>query len=127
MEQAIFPHFSTFFEEVRTSVFEEFDIEEEDLEDATEFYMPSNGNISKYTGKIKTVYHHYGGDVDIPGEKTSGSGGGVAAGGGSGNRGEFSLQDCLDILDVLSEKMSKIAEEYIQAFVNKFGVPQTPV
>ena len=47
--------------------------------------------------------------------------------GAGGSRGEFSLKDCLDILDVIAEKMAKVAEEYIQAFTDKLGIPESPV
>jgi len=64
MEQAIFPHFSATFQEIKDAVLNEAGIDEKTLEIATEHYKTSNLSIAEIVQKVKVIYYEFGGDVD---------------------------------------------------------------
>lgn len=119
MEQFIFPHFKGIYDDCSAKTYDEYDVLEEEVEEAVTTYIKmGRGDIEDIAKQIKLIYREYGGDVyiegedefeDIPGSETS-------------NR-EMTLEQLLSVVDVITIKMQEVTKIFIDDFIEKHGKP----
>ena len=73
-----FSHFFVFvflgFEDIHVSVFNEFDVDENEVEEAVNYYMnKGNKELKKINDGIRKVFKMFGGDIDEDDEEEEGS------------------------------------------------------
>ena len=122
MEQFIFPHFKGIFDECSAKTYDEYDVLEEEVEEAVETYIKmGRSDIEDIAKQIKMIYREYGGEVyiegedefeDIPGSETSNK--------------DMSLQELLDVVDVITAKMQEVTKIFIDEFIKQHGKPSSP-
>ena len=118
MEQFIFPHFKGIFDDCSAKTYDEYDVLEEEVEEAVEAYIKmGREDIEDAAKQIKMIYREYGGEVyiegdefeDIPGSEKSDK--------------EMSLEELLAVVDVITAKMQEVTKVFIGDFVEKHGKP----
>ena len=73
-----FSHFFVFvllgFEDIHVSVFNEFDVDENEVEEAVNYYInKGNKELKKINDGIRKVFKMFGGDIDEDDEEEEGS------------------------------------------------------
>jgi hypothetical protein len=126
------PHFETALKEIENTVYTDKDVEASEVEDAVNTYIAAgHEKLSEICQKIRLIYKEFGGELD-GGEESSDMGAGVGSSGAAGEKGtgssggsgkDVSLNDVLEILTVLSEKIGGLTEEYVAEFIEQHGLP----
>lgn len=123
-EHLILPKFREGYEALVSEVLGDFDIDEEELEDAVTYYSApsssSSGNVAALTESIKACYVSLGGQVG-PSTQVTAMGASETA-----TTGEMALEDVLTVLQTLSTVLNEKTEEYIVAYKAQNGVPADP-
>lgn len=119
MEQYMFPHFKLAYDKANRDVLEEYDVLDEELQDAVETYIRmGNGEIEDVTKQIKLVYREFGGEVTIEGEDEF-----EDIPGSETRTGDMTLQEVLEIIHLITEKMVDVTKVFISEYVEKHGKP----
>jgi hypothetical protein len=118
MKHFILPHFETAMLEVQEKVYEEYDVDEGEVEDARAFYIRTgNKDIKEAYDKIKTIHKEFGGDVEVEEEEDDG-----LDVDGQPLR-ELTVQDVVAILETLAERMGEVTDNYVEEFIHEHGIP----
>lgn len=120
----VLPQFETAIQDLQTQIFQKFDIEEHELQEATEYYI-KRGNLKlvEITSKINYVYKDFGGEVEEEEWETEGV---VSGPGGVDREKELSLANYLEVLDALVELIVSKNDVYFTEFKALYGAPKTP-
>jgi hypothetical protein len=117
MKMFILPHFETAFQELQDVVLDECDADEAELEEAVTYYIKQgNTDLKELSNKIRLIYREFGGEVEAD------AGDGLEP---PAPTREISLDVVIRILQMLDEKMSANIEAYIEAFKEKYGLPNS--
>lgn len=122
MKNFILPHFESQFAEMQAQVFFEHDVEEEEVEDAHNYYSKhGNKQLNEIGETIKDIYKQFGGDLDDDmGDESGASMGGA----GSGSK-EMTLDVVLDVLHTLKDRMVEATEAYADNYLDNHDGPPT--
>ena len=122
MANFILPHFETAFKEIESQVYEDKDVEEHEVEEATYYYIEHGNATLKEAGKkIRLIYKEFGGEVeesaDFEVDQT-----------GASQRSSVNLgvKEIVGVLNSIGEKMSNATDGYIETFVQTYGSPNSP-
>lgn len=119
MKHFILPHFETAMVEVQEKVFEEFDVDESEVDDARTYYIHmGNKEIKEAYHKVKTIHKEFGGDVEVDDDEEEDE---LDADGRPLR--ELSVQDVVGILETLAERMGEVTDNYVEEFINEHGIP----
>ena len=120
MTNFILPHYVTQYGEIVGHALSQFDVTEEELQDATTQYLKdgvseqedSVEKIRSLVKKIRMYYRACGGEVHDDEDEE-----------GSEGAQELSLEKIIEFLSVLSQVVLKQMDGYIASFKEKYGVP----
>lgn len=115
MKTFILPHVDTALADIQKSVLDEYDFDDDELEQAVDYYVKhGDEELAEITKKIKLIYKEFGGDI---GEE--------AAPQASKNAAALSIDDILDLMTELADRMATDVDNYTKQFVDAFGPPQS--
>lgn len=116
----VLPHFDLAFKTSQQEILEERDFDEEELEDAVTYYSnKGQGKLSDIVYQIKVLYKEFGGDVDISSYQSSNDK--VNASNDSESK-EISLEEIVNLLDLLGERVNEITDQYCASFIKLNGI-----
>lgn len=116
----ILPHLELAFQTSQQEILEERDFEEEELKDAVSYYSnKGQGKLSEIVYQIKVLYKEFGGDVDISSYQTSND---KLNASNSGESKELSLEEIVNLLDLLAERVNELTNQYCAAFIKHKGI-----
>jgi len=124
MKTFIYQHFVDQLEGIQSAVLSEFDAEESELEDAVNTYVRTEPELREIVEKIKTLHYQFGGDKDEDDEEGDGQGLGEGneANGGAALR-EIPLDELIEVIEEMTERISDAMDDYISNFKDSYGVP----
>ena len=109
----ILVHFESGFRNIQDAVLTELDFEESELEEAVNYYQKHDSVILQdITQKIRTIYKQFGGDID-----------GDDALQESEKCKNMTVDQALELLNALNEKVLLSTDGFIVKFKNEYGVP----
>lgn len=139
MNSFALPHFLQAFQELEAAIYEDNDIDEQELEEAVNFYIDHynksvenqedspkktnkvviNHSITKelieITKRIRIIYKEFGGDIDEDGNAIS----------NNGESKDYSLEEAIELMKSLSTKMLDSTDSFAEDFKENYGVPST--
>lgn len=124
LKMFILPHLQTALREAQDAVLEQFDVDDDELEEAVNEYIAAGDpELTRISTTIKQIFKKFGADIDT----SSGSAATTkeSAGGSSSaaNLDPNSLENLLRILRIISKATADKTEEFIATFVNNYGPP----
>jgi hypothetical protein len=120
LQHFILPHLETAIREATQGICEEFDFDEDELAEAVEVYTEAGDEELIFIAQqIKVIYQQFGGAVTADEE--------LPATNKNGEAFSMTLDDCILLLEELSEQMSLQCDTFAEQFVNQFGVPSDPL
>jgi hypothetical protein len=119
----ILPHlglpgkFESALQRAQDKVFDDFDVDEIEMEDAISYYSKQgNKEIKEMEEKLKALYKTFGGEVAEEEESSADNSTGKI----------LTAEEVVNVLGQLAERMSELTDGYIEAFKEAHGLPQTP-
>jgi len=132
MKTFIYQHFVEQLEQIQSSVLAEADAEEAELEDAVTVYLGMGGNqpelkeLREIVQKLKALHFQFGGDAEKAEGAAEATAGEVDGAGGDASgeeQRELALDDLLEVLGTLTDRISDAMDDYIVAFKEENGDP----
>lgn len=128
MKAFIFPAFLASFEEIQSAVYEEFDVDEDEVEDATSTYSSDGSNevgkkIAMVSSKIREIYSKFGGDLEF--QEDDDEGDDEPHDQYHHHHHQMKLPELLNIVDAISDKMRVGMKHFIDKFIAEHGTPQS--
>ena len=121
MKVFLLPQLEQMIRDTQESIFEKFDVDEDEVEEAVEYYTKrGHEELIAINQNITMLYKQFGGEVD-EGEDLAAAG----DGGGAAGSGEYTLEMVVGMMQSLTEKMVRSTDEYTGEFISKNGVPST--
>ncbi len=110
----ILPHLESSIREVTQSILDEFDVDEDELEEAVETYVAAGDEELMHLSKqLKIIYKQFGGET----------GDDDATSAPSAKASEMSLNDVIVLLEELAQTMMENCDSFCKEFIGKFGTP----
>jgi hypothetical protein len=116
MKNYILPHYLTNLQEIQDMVLQEYDGDEDELEEAVNYYCEAGDeeliNIRKV---IRAQHIQFGGDSDLDSVVSAPAEGSKAA--------NMSVADVVNLLRELAQQMVQFSDDFCGNFVDEYGVP----
>lgn len=114
----ILPHLETAIRDVTQSVLDEFDVDEDELEEAVDAYVAAGDEELIHISKqLKAIYKQFGGETgDSEGAESTAV---------SAKAAEMSLDEVVALLEELAQVMIDQSDSYCSEFVGQFGTPRS--
>ena len=114
MRQFLLPHFDSNLKEIQDSVLEEFDVDEDELEEAVNTYIAAGDEeLAAISKSIRVMHTQFGGDSDIEEESPKKS---EAA-------EKMGLNEVLTLMKELGNQMMQYTDDFCGEFIDQYGVP----
>lgn len=112
----ILPHLENSIREITQATLDEFDIDEDELEEAVDTYIEQGDDALKhFSEQLKMIYKQFGGEVASEQAEA------VAK---RGESFDMSLEDVVTLLEEMVEMMVSHIDQYCEQFVAAYGVPK---
>lgn len=114
MKQYILPHFGSNLKEIQETILAEFDVDEDELEEAVNTYI-ANGDeeLAGITKSIRILHTQFGGDSDIEAPNAAKNSKAAAMG----------INEVVELLEELASQMLQHTDDFCGKFVDEYGVP----
>lgn len=114
MKQFILPHFESSLKEYQDELLNEFDMDEDDLEEAVNTYI-ANGNkeLADIAQSIRVMHNQFGGDSDIQDPNAP----------KSAKVEEMTLEEVVGLMKELGNQMMQYTDDFCGTFIDENGVP----
>jgi hypothetical protein len=117
MKQFILPHFDSNLKEIQDAVLEEFDVDEDELEEAVDVYIAAgDAELIDIAKSIRVLHKQFGGDVEIENEEAGG-------GARSATAAAMGIQEVVELMEELARQMLQYTDDFCGTFVDERGVP----
>ncbi|RYH28797.1 hypothetical protein EON65_10860 [archaeon] len=112
LKALILPHLETGIKEIQEEVLNEFDADDDELEEAVNYYLEQGDEeLADLTKSLKVIYKQFGGDLmdeEIAGPSK-----------------EFELHEVVELFHELVSKIIEQTETMVKKYVKENGVPTT--
>lgn len=124
MSQYILPHFESALKELNTELFQQYDVDEEEIEEAVVFYTKKgNSKLIEISYRINQLYKEFGGEIEEDEDQTSDPNAPSGSGATNANNDTLTLDEVVAILEALAESMNELMDGYMSSFKSKYGIP----
>lgn len=119
MKMFLLPQFEQFVAETQDGACNEYDVDEDELEEAVSYYA-KNGHeqLIAINKQITSIYTQFGGTAADEEDLSANAA-------GSSELAEFTLEKVVALLGVLTEKMIAVTDRYTGNYISENGVPMT--
>lgn len=116
LKHYILPHFTTNLQEIQNMVLEEFDADEDELEEAVEYYIArGDEELASMSKSIRAMHMQFGGDSELEAPATAPAKGSKAA--------DMDVNDVVAMLRELATQMVQYSDDFCGKFVDENGIP----
>lgn len=116
LKHYILPHFTTNLQDIQNMVLEEFDADEDELEEAVEYYIAhGDEELASITKSIRAIHMQFGGDSELEVPSATPAKGSKAA--------DMDVNDVIAMLKELAKQMVQYSDDFCGKFVDENGVP----
>lgn len=113
LKALILPHLETGIKEIQEEVLNEYDADDDELEEAVNYYLAQGDEeLADITKSLRVIYKQFGGDLGDDGEAVVSS-------------KEFELHEAVELIHELVSKIVEHTEAMVKNFVKVHGVPTT--
>lgn len=114
MKQYILPHFGSNLKEIQEKILEEFDVDEDELEEAVNTYI-ANGDeeLIGITKSIRVLHTQFGGDSEIEPPKAA----------KNSKAAEMGFNEVIALLEEMASQMLQETDDFCGKFVDEYGIP----
>lgn len=120
----LLPHLETQLREIQDLVLNEFDADEDELEEAVDYYIAAGDqDLLKISRTIQSIFQKFGYDIDVNDNQASSSSASNGSSGGSSQ--EVTYDVLIEILTALSTSLAEKTEEFISHYFETYGPPVT--
>lgn len=116
MQTFIYQHFVDAMENIQSTVLAENDVEESELEEAVDEYARGGDvELREIVAKLKAIHYQFGGEGDAAGLQQQQEPDDTSR--------ELGLEELLQVIDKLAERIADQMDEYIVGFKEQHGPP----
>lgn len=116
MKHYILPHFTSNLQEIQNMVLEDLDVDEDELEEAVNYYIAAGDEeLKSITKSIRAMHMQFGGDSELEAPAAAPAKGSKA--------GDMSTSDVINLLKELANQMLQYTDDFCGKFVDENGVP----
>jgi hypothetical protein len=116
MKQYLLPHFDSNLKEIQDAVLEEFDVDEDELEEAVNKYIADGDEeLASIAKSIRVMYQQFGGDIEIE----------DVAAPKSAKVESMGAEDVVSLLKELANQMMQYTDDFCGTFIDENGLPST--
>lgn len=131
LKMFLLPHLQSTLAEIQAAVLEQFDVDDDELEEAVSEYVEAGDpELTRITKQIQQIFKHFGAEVEeeakpkaAPSAASASSSSASAAASSAASTGDDDLDDLLRVLQKISTLTTEKTEEFIETFIANYGPP----
>ena len=120
-KRMLLPQFEKLLQEVQNQIFDEFDVDESEVDDAVTTYIrEGNNQLRDINEKIQLLYQNFGGDS----KSSTGSGNSsISMMENSFGDKEINVTKLIEMLELLANLTTAFTNEFVERFKSEHGLP----
>jgi len=125
LKMFLLPHLQTTLTEIQTAVLDEFNVDDDELEEAVNEYIEAGDvELIRISKQIHQIFKHFGAEIEEEQPKATHKAPTPSTSKASASASTFDdLDDLIRVLKKISKLTTEKTEDFIETFVSNYGLP----